>query len=145
MLLYHSSIPLSVLCIVQTRSSSFPSNKFAHSHFIYFLLGDNNDPQFTRPRDLDLIQSTPLEAFSLKTPPRVLTLNERPLDFMEEAQHVAPDTEDQVNQLLIMTKLCMNPLILILSLGKTVIKMNVSFLVIVVVAASGQSTKRTVC
>ncbi|KAJ4935159.1 hypothetical protein JOQ06_016695 [Pogonophryne albipinna] len=37
--------------------------------------GDSNDPQFPRPRDLDLIQSTPLESLSLKTPPRVLTLN----------------------------------------------------------------------
>ncbi|XP_075871126.1 mitochondrial fission factor homolog B isoform X4 [Nelusetta ayraudi] len=48
--------------------------------------GDGNDLQFPRPRDLDLIQSTPLEALSLKTPPRVLTLNERPLDFLEEEQ-----------------------------------------------------------
>jgi len=56
--------------------------------------GDNNDPQFTRPRDLDLIQSTPLETLSLKTPPRVLTLSERPLDFMEEEQRAAPESEE---------------------------------------------------
>ncbi|XP_070761840.1 mitochondrial fission factor homolog B isoform X2 [Enoplosus armatus] len=56
--------------------------------------GDSNDPQFPRPRDLDLIQSTPLEALSLKTPPRVLTLNERPLDFLEEEQRAAPDSEE---------------------------------------------------
>ncbi|XP_029965062.1 mitochondrial fission factor homolog B isoform X2 [Salarias fasciatus] len=56
--------------------------------------GDSNAPQFTRPRDLDLIQSTPLEALSLKTPPRVLTLNERPLDFLEEEQRMAPDAEE---------------------------------------------------
>ncbi|XP_071353252.1 mitochondrial fission factor homolog B isoform X1 [Trachinotus anak] len=56
--------------------------------------GDSNDPQFSRPRDLDLIQSTPLEILSLKTPPRVLTLNERPLDFLEEEQRAAPDTEE---------------------------------------------------
>ncbi|XP_035479026.1 mitochondrial fission factor homolog B isoform X9 [Scophthalmus maximus] len=56
--------------------------------------GDNNDLHFSRPRDLDLIQSTPLEALSLKTPPRVLTLNERPLDFMEEEQRMAPDSEE---------------------------------------------------
>lgn len=59
--------------------------------------GDSNDPQFSRPRDLDLIQSTPLETLSLKTPPRVLTLNERPLDFLEEEQRVAPDTEEVVS------------------------------------------------
>ncbi|XP_060799247.1 mitochondrial fission factor homolog B isoform X1 [Neoarius graeffei] len=48
--------------------------------------GDLEDTQFSRPRDLDLIQSTPLETLSLKTPPRVLTLTERPLDFLEMEQ-----------------------------------------------------------
>ncbi|XP_006799947.1 mitochondrial fission factor homolog B isoform X3 [Neolamprologus brichardi] len=56
--------------------------------------GGSDDTQFSRPRDLDLIQSTPLEMLSLKTPPRVLTLNERPLDFMEDDQRVAPDSEE---------------------------------------------------
>ncbi|XP_074497847.1 mitochondrial fission factor homolog B isoform X5 [Sebastes fasciatus] len=62
--------------------------------------GDSNDPQFPRPRDLDLIQSTPLETLSLKTPPRVLTLSDRPLDFLEEEeqeqqqQRAAPDSEE---------------------------------------------------
>ncbi|XP_068441670.1 mitochondrial fission factor homolog B isoform X3 [Clinocottus analis] len=56
--------------------------------------GDSNDPQFPRPRDLDLIQSTPLENLSLKTPPRVLTLSDRPLDFLEEEQQAAPDSEE---------------------------------------------------
>uniref|UniRef100_A0A3Q3JDF9 Mitochondrial fission factor n=1 Tax=Monopterus albus TaxID=43700 RepID=A0A3Q3JDF9_MONAL len=60
--------------------------------------GDSNDPQFSRPRDLDLIQSTPLETLSLKTPPRVLTLTERPLDFLEEEQRAAPDTEELRHQ-----------------------------------------------
>nr|XP_057936225.1 mitochondrial fission factor homolog B isoform X2 [Doryrhamphus excisus] len=55
--------------------------------------GDSADTQFPRPRDLDLIQSTPLEALSLKTPPRVLTLNERPLDFLEEEQRATPESE----------------------------------------------------
>ncbi|XP_008292755.1 mitochondrial fission factor homolog B isoform X2 [Stegastes partitus] len=58
------------------------------------IAGDNNDTQFSRPRDLDLIQSTPLEALSLKTPPRVLTLTERPLDFLEEEQRAAPESEE---------------------------------------------------
>ncbi|XP_038817333.1 mitochondrial fission factor homolog A-like isoform X2 [Salvelinus namaycush] len=52
--------------------------------------GASEDSQFPRPRDLDLIQSTPLESLSLKTPPRVLTLNERPLDFMEMERSAAP-------------------------------------------------------
>ncbi|KAM6931902.1 mitochondrial fission factor homolog B isoform 1-T1 [Lycodopsis pacificus] len=56
--------------------------------------GDSNDTQFPRPRDLDLIQSTPLESLSLKTPPRVLTLSDRPLDFLEEEQQAAPDSEE---------------------------------------------------
>ncbi|XP_029373112.1 mitochondrial fission factor homolog B isoform X1 [Echeneis naucrates] len=54
--------------------------------------GDSNDPQFSRPRDLDLIQATPLETLSLKTPPRVLTLTDRPLDFLEEEQRATSDT-----------------------------------------------------
>lgn len=58
------------------------------------IAGGSDDTQFPRPRDLDLIQSTPLEMLSLKTPPRVLTLNERPLDFMEDDQRVAPDSEE---------------------------------------------------
>ncbi|XP_016123464.1 mitochondrial fission factor homolog B-like [Sinocyclocheilus grahami] len=49
------------------------------------VVGDSNSMQF--PRDLDLIQSTPLEStLSLKTPPRVLTLSERPIDFLEMEQ-----------------------------------------------------------
>ncbi|KAM8902309.1 mitochondrial fission factor homolog B isoform 4-T4 [Spinachia spinachia] len=56
--------------------------------------GDSNDPQYPRPRDLDLIQSTPLESLSLKTPPRVLTLSDRPLDFLEEEQQAAADSEE---------------------------------------------------
>uniref|UniRef100_A0A8C2B1S6 Mitochondrial fission factor n=1 Tax=Cyprinus carpio TaxID=7962 RepID=A0A8C2B1S6_CYPCA len=47
--------------------------------------GDRNEMQF--PRDLDLIQSTQMEStLSLKTPPRVLTLSERPIDFLEMEQ-----------------------------------------------------------
>ncbi|KAL7400432.1 hypothetical protein ABVT39_012270 [Epinephelus coioides] len=63
------------------------------------IAGDSNDPQFQRPRDLDLIQSTPLETLSLKTPPRVLTLSDRPLDFLEEDQRAAPDSEEVVRPL----------------------------------------------
>ncbi|XP_034723525.1 mitochondrial fission factor homolog B isoform X6 [Etheostoma cragini] len=58
------------------------------------IAGDSNDSQFSRPRDLDLIQSTPLDTLSLKTPPRVLTLSDRPLDFLEEEQRAAPDSEE---------------------------------------------------
>ncbi|XP_051990412.1 mitochondrial fission factor homolog A-like [Xyrauchen texanus] len=45
--------------------------------------GDSNDACFGRPRNLDLIQSTPIETVELKTPPRVLTLNDQLLGFLE--------------------------------------------------------------
>lgn len=49
--------------------------------------GDDGDPQFTRPRDLDLIQSIPpVDLLSMKAPPRVLTLSEQPLDSLETDQ-----------------------------------------------------------
>ncbi|XP_030630368.1 mitochondrial fission factor homolog A isoform X3 [Chanos chanos] len=54
--------------------------------------GDSNDARFSRPSDLDLIQSTPMETVELKAPPRVLTLNERPLDFLEPEQPTCPAT-----------------------------------------------------
>ncbi|XP_054884628.1 mitochondrial fission factor homolog B isoform X2 [Poeciliopsis prolifica] len=60
--------------------------------------GDAADSHFSRPRDLDLIQSTPLETLALKTPPRVLTLSDRPLDFLEEEHQTAPDTEEMPPQ-----------------------------------------------
>ncbi|XP_077396763.1 mitochondrial fission factor homolog B isoform X3 [Festucalex cinctus] len=56
------------------------------------VVSGDDDNQFSRPRDLDLIQSTPIEALSLKTPPRVLTLSERPLDFLEE-HRATPESE----------------------------------------------------
>lgn len=58
------------------------------------IAGDNDNKVYPGPRDLDLIQSTPLDALSLKTPPRVLTLSERPLDFLEDEQRAASDTDD---------------------------------------------------
>ena len=45
--------------------------------------GNNEDIPFSRPADLDLIQSTPFKPLALKTPLRVLTLSERPLDFLD--------------------------------------------------------------
>ncbi|XP_010775023.1 mitochondrial fission factor homolog B, partial [Notothenia coriiceps] len=68
--------------------------KISHSHLP--LSGDSNDPQFPRPRDLDLIQSTPLESLSLKTPPRVLTLSDRPLDFLEEEEEEQQQQQQQL-------------------------------------------------
>ncbi|XP_029380860.1 mitochondrial fission factor homolog A-like [Echeneis naucrates] len=49
--------------------------------------GDDGDPQFARPRDLDLIQSIPpVDLLNMKPPPRVLTLTEQPLDSLETDQ-----------------------------------------------------------
>lgn len=45
--------------------------------------GSNEDIPFSRPADLELIQSTSFKPLALKTPPRVLTLSERPLDFLD--------------------------------------------------------------
>ncbi|XP_077682191.1 mitochondrial fission factor isoform X5 [Eretmochelys imbricata] len=45
--------------------------------------GNSEDISFSRPSDLDLIQSAPFKPLSLKTPPRVISLSERPLDFLD--------------------------------------------------------------
>ncbi|XP_036410286.1 mitochondrial fission factor-like isoform X3 [Megalops cyprinoides] len=60
--------------------------------------GDSEVSQYPRPRDLDLIQSTPVETLALKTPPRVLTLNERPLDFLEMERPAGPAQEEVRSQ-----------------------------------------------
>ncbi|NP_001126391.1 mitochondrial fission factor isoform X14 [Pongo pygmaeus] len=57
--------------------------------------GNNEDVSFSRPADLDLIQSTPFKSLALKTPPRVLTLSERPLDFLDlERPPTTPQNEE---------------------------------------------------
>ncbi|XP_040609148.1 mitochondrial fission factor isoform X12 [Mesocricetus auratus] len=57
--------------------------------------GNNEDISFSRPADLDLIQSTPFKPLALKTPPRVLTLSERPLDFLDlERPPPTPQNEE---------------------------------------------------
>ncbi|XP_030430605.1 mitochondrial fission factor isoform X4 [Gopherus evgoodei] len=45
--------------------------------------GNSEDIPFSRPSDLDLIQSAPFKPLSLKTPPRVISLSEQPLDFLD--------------------------------------------------------------
>ncbi|XP_044146540.1 mitochondrial fission factor isoform X4 [Bufo gargarizans] len=58
--------------------------------------GHNEEASFSRPADLDLIQTTPFEPLALKTPPRVLTLSERPLDFLdlERPTPVTPQNDE---------------------------------------------------
>ncbi|KAB0363559.1 hypothetical protein FD754_007715 [Muntiacus muntjak] len=55
---------------------------------------NNEDIPFSRPADLDLIQSTPFKPLALKTPPRVLTLSERPLDFLD-LERPAPTPQNE--------------------------------------------------
>uniref|UniRef100_A0A8C6DFX9 Mitochondrial fission factor n=1 Tax=Moschus moschiferus TaxID=68415 RepID=A0A8C6DFX9_MOSMO len=56
--------------------------------------GNNEDIPFSRPEDLDLIQSTPFKPLALKTPPGVLTLSERPLDFLD-LERPAPTPQNE--------------------------------------------------
>ncbi|XP_018423855.1 PREDICTED: mitochondrial fission factor isoform X1 [Nanorana parkeri] len=57
--------------------------------------GQSEDGSFSRPADLDLIQTTPFEPLSLKTPPRVLTLSERPLDFLDLERPTATTPQNE--------------------------------------------------
>ena len=54
--------------------------------------GDEDDPRFSRPHDLDLIQTTgpPMDLLDMKAPPRTLTLSEQPLDSLETEQTPSP-------------------------------------------------------
>ncbi|NXW92327.1 MFF factor, partial [Alopecoenas beccarii] len=58
--------------------------------------GDSGDIPFARPPDLDLLQSTPFKPLALKTPPRVISLNDRPLDFLdlEKPLQQTPQSEE---------------------------------------------------
>ena len=58
--------------------------------------GNNEDIPFSRPADLDLIQSTPFKPLALKTPPRVLTLSERPLDFLDLERPAPTRQNDEI-------------------------------------------------
>lgn len=56
--------------------------------------GDEDDPRFSRPRDLDLIQSVPqADLLNMKAPPQVLTLSEQPLDSLETEDSRAQTTQ----------------------------------------------------
>ncbi|KAM6198884.1 mitochondrial fission factor isoform 4-T4 [Sarcoramphus papa] len=58
--------------------------------------GNSEDIPFSRPPDLDLLQSTPLKPLALKTPPRVISLSDRPLDFLdlEKPPQQTPQNEE---------------------------------------------------
>ncbi|KAM9614203.1 mitochondrial fission factor isoform X7 [Harpia harpyja] len=58
--------------------------------------GNSEDIPFSRPPDLDLLQSTPFKPLALKTPPRVISLSDRPLDFLdlEKPPQQTPQNEE---------------------------------------------------
>ncbi|XP_075014325.1 mitochondrial fission factor isoform X7 [Calonectris borealis] len=58
--------------------------------------GNSGDIPFSRPPDLDLLQSTPFKPLALKTPPRVISLSDRPLDFLdlEKPPQQTPQNEE---------------------------------------------------
>ncbi|XP_068995611.1 mitochondrial fission factor homolog A-like [Embiotoca jacksoni] len=76
----------------QTGSMSLQQPLPAHTALMQVperivVAGDEEDPRFGRPRDLDLIQSVPpVDLLSMKAPPRILTLSEQPLDSLETDQ-----------------------------------------------------------
>ncbi|XP_041897694.1 mitochondrial fission factor isoform X15 [Corvus kubaryi] len=58
--------------------------------------GNSEDIPFSRPADLDILQSTPFKPLALKTPPRVISLSDQPLDFLdlEKPPQQTPQTEE---------------------------------------------------
>ncbi|XP_015726867.1 mitochondrial fission factor isoform X5 [Coturnix japonica] len=58
--------------------------------------GDSENIPLSRPPDLDLLQSTPFKPLALKTPPRVISLSDRPLDFLdlEKPPQQTPQNEE---------------------------------------------------
>ncbi|KAM4769628.1 mitochondrial fission factor isoform X14 [Corvus cornix cornix] len=58
--------------------------------------GNSEDIPFSRPADLDILQSTPFKPLALKTPPRVISLSDQPLDFLdlEKPPQQTPQSEE---------------------------------------------------
>ncbi|XP_034469263.1 mitochondrial fission factor homolog A-like isoform X2 [Hippoglossus hippoglossus] len=73
------SFPLELPMLTHTTMMQVPER--------IIVAGDDADPRFSRPRDLDLIQSIPpVDLLNMKAPPRVLTLTEQSLDSLETEQ-----------------------------------------------------------
>ncbi|NXB71230.1 MFF factor, partial [Donacobius atricapilla] len=57
--------------------------------------GNSEDIPFSRPADLDILQPTSFKPLALKTPPRVISLSDRPLDFLDlEKPQQTPQSEE---------------------------------------------------
>lgn len=82
----------------QQRHTKLPASNTNRHWFVCPALftsstGDDGDPLFSRPRDLDLIQSVPsVDLLNMKAPPRILTLTEQPLDSLETDQAASPQS-----------------------------------------------------
>ncbi|NXP45765.1 MFF factor, partial [Heliornis fulica] len=63
--------------------------------------GNSEDIPFSRPSDLDFLQSTSFKPLALKTPPRVISLSDRPLDFLdlEKPPQQTPQNEEAMGRL----------------------------------------------
>ncbi|XP_069720769.1 mitochondrial fission factor isoform X4 [Phaenicophaeus curvirostris] len=57
--------------------------------------GNSEDIPLSRPPDLDLLPSTPFKPLALKTPPRVISLSDRPLDFLDLEKPVQPTPQNE--------------------------------------------------
>ncbi|XP_061550091.1 mitochondrial fission factor homolog A-like isoform X2 [Phycodurus eques] len=87
-------IPDTLKVAAENQDGSLPQQQPLHTHSTLMqvperivVTADDGDPQFSCPRDLDLIQSIPtMELLDMKAPPRVLTLSEQPLGSLETDQ-----------------------------------------------------------
>ncbi|KAM3865823.1 mitochondrial fission factor homolog A-like [Diretmus argenteus] len=87
-------IPDTLKVAPENQTGAMPHQQHLPSHTTLMqvperiiIAGDDADPQYSHPRDLDLLQSTPaLDLLNMKAPPRILTLTEQPLDSLETDQ-----------------------------------------------------------
>ncbi|XP_019958722.1 mitochondrial fission factor homolog A [Paralichthys olivaceus] len=87
-------IPETLKVASENQTGSFPLEPPLLTHTTLMqvperiiVAGDDADPRFARPRDLDLIQSVPpLDLLNMKAPPRILTLTEQSLDSLDTEQ-----------------------------------------------------------
>ncbi|XP_061550092.1 mitochondrial fission factor homolog B-like isoform X3 [Phycodurus eques] len=100
-------IPDTLKVAAENQDGSLPQQQPLHTHSTLMqvperivVTADDGDPQFSCPRDLDLIQSIPtMELLDMKAPPRVLTLSEQPLGSLETDQISKSNPSHAVRQI----------------------------------------------
>ncbi|XP_076001084.1 mitochondrial fission factor homolog A-like [Genypterus blacodes] len=93
-------IPETLMVASENQPGSLPLQQHLHPHTSLMhvperivIAGDDGDSHYSRPRDLDLIQSVPpLDLLTMKAPPRILTLTEQPLDSLETEPNAPPQS-----------------------------------------------------